>query len=822
MRGVEDKWVRQGGKYEVLQEIGSGTYGVVYKARQLSNNETVAIKQMKPDYEEEGFSSSALREICILLELQHPNVVRLREVLREGGTRKLFLVFDFLDLDLHALMSTTHFARYSAQLIKVLLYQMLSGIQYCHQRRILHRDLKPQNLLIEKAGNALQLADFGLARAFGIPVRLLSPEVVTLWYRAPELLMGSTEYSTPVDLWSIGCIFAEMANRWPLLPGQTEIDEIHKMFETLGTPHEGNWRGVSSLATFRHLSFPAYAGRDLRDLVPGLDPQGLDLLRQLLTYDPMRRNAFVAPKNVRQTVVRLAAATETQQSTQLLPNKKKVAIVSLGCPKNVVDGEVMLGDLHWAGYEVTEDHASADAIIVNTCAFVEDAKSESLEAIIAAASLNEDGKARKVIVTGCLAQRYNTQLAEDLPEVDLVLGFENYGSLVQNLDVSLGLPNGQAQRAFATLGGEDSAADAKAAGSSSSGGSSGSSSLPGYQHQGENFTTSGISRVQVGSATVDFRPEWNRFRLTPKHTAYLRVAEGCNHACTFCAIPGFRGKFRSKPWQAVLDEAKFLVASGVRELNLIAEDTNQYGQDRRDGKGLAELMAEISKLEGLDWIRILYAYPSYFTEELVNEIATNPKVCKYLDMPLQHVSNLTLLSMNRPPAAHTRSLLTKLRARIPSLALRTTFISGFPGESEEQHRELVDFCKEFKFERMGVFAYSEEQGTPASEFPSQVPQKLRNRRRDELISLQQRIGETFAASLIGTEMDVLVDGWSDDGPEGGSLVGRTQWDAPDVDPLVFLSDAAVGSGIPALEIGQMRRCKIIGNSLFDLEAVPIA
>ncbi|MEW5308342.1 MAG: hypothetical protein WDW38_000311 [Sanguina aurantia] len=655
-------WARiLSGKYEVLQEIGSGTYGVVYKARQLSNNETVAIKQMKPDYEEEGFSSSALREICILLELQHPNVVRLREVLREGGTRKLFLVFDFLDLDLHALMSTTHFARYSAQLIKVLLYQMLSGIQYCHQRRILHRDLKPQNLLIEKAGNALQLADFGLARAFGIPVRLLSPEVVTLWYRAPELLMGSTEYSTPVDLWSIGCIFAEMANRWPLLPGQTEIDEIHKMFETLGTPHEGNWRGVSSLATFRHLSFPAYAGRDLRDLVPGLDPQGLDLLRQLLTYDPVRRNAFVAPKNVRQTVVRLAAATETQQSTQLLPNKKKVAIVSLGCPKNVVDGEVMLGDLHWAGYEVTEDHASADAIIVNTCAFVEDAKSESLEG-------SQGGALVFMLSDGLLA--------------------------------------------------------------------------------------------------------WNKF-MAPLPAAAAAVL----------------GTYYVALWLIAPVSTFFC-----------AQDTNQYGQDRRDGKGLAELMAEISKLEGLDWIRILYAYPSYFTEELVNEIATNPKVCKYLDMPLQHVSNLTLLSMNRPPAAHTRSLLTKLRARIPSLALRTTFISGFPGESEEQHRELVDFCKEFKFERMGVFAYSEEQGTPASEFPSQ----------------------TFAASLIGTEMDVLVDGWSDDGPEGGSLVGRTQWDAPDVDPLVFLSDAAVGSGIPALEIGQMRRCKIIGNSLFDLEAVPIA
>jgi ribosomal protein S12 methylthiotransferase len=199
------------------------------------------------------------------------------------------------------------------------------------------------------------------------------------------------------------------------------------------------------------------------------------------------------------------------------------------------------------------------------------------------------------------------------------------------------------------------------------------------------------ARVQVGAATVPFRPEWDRYRLTPKHTAYLRVAEGCNHACTFCAIPGFRGKFRSKPWAALLEEAKYLVESGVVELNLIAEDTNQYGQDRRDGKGLAQLMHELGKLEGLRWMRILYAYPSYFTDDLIDEIATNPKVCKYIDIPLQHISNMVLLGMNRPAKDHTTKLLDKLRARIPDLALRTTFICGFPGEASgpEFPRESV-------------------------------------------------------------------------------------------------------------------------------------
>ncbi|KAG1661709.1 hypothetical protein FOA52_002045 [Chlamydomonas sp. UWO 241] len=479
-------------------------------------------------------------------------------------------------------------------------------------------------------------------------------------------------------------------------------------------------------------------------------------------------------QRARSLVVVHAAAPETLQPVVTI--KKKVSLVSLGCPKNVVDGEVLLGDLYRSGFEVIEDHEDADAVIVNTCGFVEDAKTESLEAILSAAALNADGKQRKVIVTGCLAQRYSDQLAADLPEADLVVGFENYGSLGASLRQTLGMES------------IDTAE---------------------YQQR---------ARVQVGSATVPFRPEWDRYRLTPKHTAYLRVAEGCNHACTFCAIPGFRGKFRSKPWAALLEEAKYLVESGVVELNLIAEDTNQYGQDRRDGKGLAQLMHELGKLEGLKWMRILYAYPSYFTEDLIDEIANNPKVCKYIDIPLQHISNMVLLGMNRPAKDHTMKLLTTLRARIPDLALRTTFISGFPGEGADEHRELVDFAKEWKWERMGAFAYSEEDGTPAAGFENQSAKAIRERRRDELVMLQQRIGEGFAESLIGREIDVLVDGFNDD----GFLIGRTEWDAPDVDPIVFLSEPKDGSGIPAMEVGQIRRCRVDGNSLFDLEAHPVA
>ncbi len=264
-----------------------------------------------------------------------------------------------------------------------------------------------------------------------------------------------------------------------------------------------------------------------------------------------------------------------------------------------------------------------------------------------------------------------------------------------------------------------------------------------------------------------------------------------------------------------MEEAKYLVSQGVLELNLIAEDTNQWGQDRRDGKNLAHLLRELGKIDGLQWIRILYAYPSYFHDELIQEIAENPKVCKYIDMPLQHISNLTLLTMNRPPKDHTVDLLTKLRERIPNLALRTTFISGFPGEREEDHRELVDFVKDFKFERMGAFAYSEEDGTPAADYEEQIDEEIRQARRDELISLQQGIGEEWARSMYGKEINVLIDGMTED----GEIFGRTEWDAPDIDNIVFIQDPE--GDLDPVEIGQMRKCKIIGRSIFDLEGVPI-
>jgi ribosomal protein S12 methylthiotransferase len=475
-------------------------------------------------------------------------------------------------------------------------------------------------------------------------------------------------------------------------------------------------------------------------------------------------------------VPRASIAEPTKPSDASEDKKRaKVSMVSLGCPKNTVDGEVMLGDLFSNGFDVVDDHEEADAVIVNTCGFVEDAKNESVDAILAAAALKaESGQKKKVIVTGCLAQRYAEDLAEELPEVDVVMGFEEYKNLPSTVGTMLGV---------------ETNADPSA----------------------------NRGRVRVGTASPPFRPEALRKRLTPQHYAYLRVAEGCDHKCTFCAIPGFRGKFRSKPWDSVVEEAKALAQTGAKEFCLIAEDTNQWGMDLKasDGRGLAELLEALAAVDGVEWIRILYAYPSYFSEDLIDAIADIPQVAKYIDIPLQHITNLSLLRMNRPPRQHTEDLLYKLRDRIPGLALRTTFISGFPGETEEEHEELMKFCREFKFERLGAFAYSEEDGTPAAEYPDQVEQAVRELRRDQLIAQQQEISEDFALSRVGSEVDVIVDGFN---PDFDAWVGRTTLEAPDIDPIVFISEPPAGSGMAALEMGQMRKCKIVGTSLFDLEA----
>eukprot|EP00188_Purpureofilum_apyrenoidigerum_P002180 Plantae.Rhodophyta-Purpureofilum_apyrenoidigerum.ctg23225.p1 GENE.Plantae.Rhodophyta-Purpureofilum_apyrenoidigerum.ctg23225~~Plantae.Rhodophyta-Purpureofilum_apyrenoidigerum.ctg23225.p1 ORF type:complete len:506 (+),score=102.55 Plantae.Rhodophyta-Purpureofilum_apyrenoidigerum.ctg23225:35-1519(+) len=434
-----------------------------------------------------------------------------------------------------------------------------------------------------------------------------------------------------------------------------------------------------------------------------------------------------------------------------------VSLVALGCPKNTVDAEVMLGDLESQGIVIEDDSADADVIIVNTCGFIEDSKRESIGAILEAASLKET-TAKGVVVTGCLAQRYASELAAELPEVDAVVGFENYKLLADRV------------RKIARPGEEP------------------------------------MSRVEVGKATVPFRPEWGRRRLAPKHSAYIRVAEGCDHTCTFCAIPSFRGKFRSKPWDQVVDEAHRLAKQGVVELNLIAEDTNQYGSDfESDPRRLSDLLRELATIEGIQWIRLLYCYPSYFTDDLIDAIAEVDKVVKYIDIPLQHISDQVLRRMQRPSRKHTLALLNRLRERIPELQLRSTFITGFPGETNEDHEQLVNFVREFKFHRGGFFTYSEEDNTPAADLDEQIDEEVKVARRDELVSLQQDIQTEFAHQQIGRVINVLVDR-----VENGHAIGRAAFDAPEIDCVVHL--------LQDVPKGLLVRAKVIESDFLDLIA----
>lgn len=411
------------------------------------------------------------------------------------------------------------------------------------------------------------------------------------------------------------------------------------------------------------------------------------------------------------------------------PRPGTVALVALGCAKNTVDAEVLLADIDATpGLAVIDDPAAADCVIVNTCAFVEDAKRASVEAILAAAALRGDSPRRSaLVVTGCMAQRYAGELAAALPEVDAVVGFENYAGLPAKIGALLAVA--RADRADAAAAAAD---------------------------------------VAVGAPTVPFRPEWRRKRLTPRHSAYLRVAEGCNNNCSFCVIPSFRGAFRSKPFDALMEEVRVLVEAGVVEFNLIGEDTNQYGMDfgLADRRRLEDVIRAIAAYPQVVFIRLLYTYPTVWgwSDALIDTLAETSKVTCYIDMPLQHISQDILTAMNRPPAAYTRKLLAKLRSRLPGVTLRSTFISGFPGETDAHHRELVRFVKEQRFSRCGVFVYSTEEGTPAAVMPGAVEPDVATARRDELVALQQDIQAEAAEAAVGSVLDVLVDRIEGGGP----------------------------------------------------------
>lgn len=418
----------------------------------------------------------------------------------------------------------------------------------------------------------------------------------------------------------------------------------------------------------------------------------------------------------------------------------KVGMISLGCPKNQVDAEVMLNDLKKAGFTITPDESQADVIIVNTCGFIEDAKTEAIENILEAARFKKEGELKALIVTGCLAERYRDEITADIPEVDAVVG------IGKNRDIVSVVKNAVKGEFHNCYGAKD--------------------------------------ELLLGG---------DRLLTTPPYTAYLKVAEGCDNCCTYCAIPLIRGRFRSRTIEDCVKEAENLAEKGVTELIVVAQDTTRYGEDLYGKPMLCELLKKLCKIEGLHWIRTLYTYPERITDELLELINQEKKLVKYLDIPIQHCNGEILRRMNRKGNRESLLALTKkIRAAVPDITLRTTLLVGFPGETDEQYNELCEFVKQARFERLGCFAYSEEEDTPAASFPDQVDKQVRRDRCEHISDEQLPIVTENAEKQLGTVKEVLVEGYDNDIK---CYFGRSQSDAPDIDGKVFfLSDKKLNEG----------------------------
>ena len=439
-----------------------------------------------------------------------------------------------------------------------------------------------------------------------------------------------------------------------------------------------------------------------------------------------------------------------------------ILFISLGCDKNLVDTEVMLGILAKRGHQMVDDETQADIIIINTCCFIHDAKEESIQNILEMAQLKEEGRLKALIVTGCLAQRYKDEILQEIPEVDAVLGTTSYEEIANVIDGILS--DSPMERADSRMTMKD----------------------------------------------IDYLPAVDAGRLvtTGGHFAYLKIAEGCDKHCTYCIIPKIRGDFRSVPMERLLKEAQQLADQGVKELILVAQETTLYGKDIYGKKMLPELLRELCKIKGIRWIRILYCYPEEITDELIQVIKEEPKICHYLDLPIQHASNVILKRMGRRTSKEQLvEIIGKLRTEIPDIALRTTLITGFPGETKEQHEELMDFVDEMEFERLGVFTYSPEEDTPAAEMPDQVPEEVKEERQAELMELQQDIVFDRAEEMIGEELLVMIEGKVAD---ENAYVGRTYRDAPNVDGLIFVNTDE------ELMSGDFAKVKVTGAMDYDL------
>lgn len=441
--------------------------------------------------------------------------------------------------------------------------------------------------------------------------------------------------------------------------------------------------------------------------------------------------------------------------------EKSVYMVNLGCPKNLVDGEVMLGLLAREGYTLTLDPEQAGVLMVNTCSFINEAKEESINTILELAQHKEAAPSKRLIVTGCLAQRYSQELRESLPEVDVFIGTGEFLRITDILQQKQSLLDGPA--------------------------------------------------MYVGAAHILPDHTMPRIATTSFYTSYLKVAEGCNHKCAFCIIPKIRGLQESRPIDSLVAEAGQLAAQGVKELNLIAQDLTAYGRERRDGTTLLALLRELSLVEGIAWIRLLYCYPNYLDEPLLRYIAEEEKICSYLDMPLQHISDRMLRAMRREKSGDgVRHLLDRIRTHIPGVVFRTSFIVGFPGEQDEDFQQLLDFVDSAQIDHVGVFRYSQEEGTTAGTLPNQVPEDVKQERWHRLMQQQTHVVRKKNLALIGSEQEVLVCGHDD----RGRLWGRSRGQAPEIDGTVLLERAQA-------EVGDIIPVHITGASGYDLRAKPI-
>ncbi len=514
----------------------------------------------------------------------------------------------------------------------------------------------------------------------------------------------------------------------------------------------------------------------------------------------------------------MPSAPVTPASTATSRDVHRIAFVSLGCPKNLVDSEKMLGVLRQSGFELVSDHDSADAIVVNTCGFLEASKDESLEVIQEAIARKQAGKLKRVVVAGCLVQRHRARMLEWAPGIDAMIGVFDRDHIVDAV-------GGPAARA-ANTGPGTLGTDA-----------------PRYWIAGNALQAASDRGMQTTGLTVNgkdgkgvgyFEDDSNRFRLTPRHWTYLRVSEGCNQRCAFCTIPSIRGKMRSKPVDRITAEARALLADGAFELNLIGQDTTSFGHDIGYEPGLIGMLTAVNDAvqeHGAGWARLMYAYPSNFTDDMIDALARLQHVVKYIDIPLQHMSDHMLKSMRRHTShAQQAALLEKLRTRVPGIAIRTTFITGFPGETQDDHRQLLEFVQEFGFDAMGVFKYSREDGTPAGTMDADpqlhVPAHVKQEREQELMLAQQEVAFENAAYVAEQrcQFDVLIEGPAAGGSaalattgvsQGGILhAGRCYFQAPQIDSMTYVMSAK------KLAPGELIRCTVVDSSGYDLVAQP--